>query len=277
MATTTTQTVFITGCSSGIGKQTAELFADRGWNVAATMRRPADAPADLKARANVRLYALDVTVPESVAAAVDASTRDFGRIDVLVNNAGFGADGVFEAMDDDLIRRQFETNVFGLMRLTRAFIPPMRRQGGGTIIQIASMGGRLAFPLYSIYHASKWAVEGFTESLHYELQPFHITLKLIEPGAIRTEFYGRGRAFATSDALPEYNAFVAKVKTYSQRAGQSGEDPSLVARAILRAATDGSSRMRYPVGKPAPMLLAARRVLPDRAFFWMVRRAYGIS
>jgi NAD(P)-dependent dehydrogenase (short-subunit alcohol dehydrogenase family) len=269
--------VLITGCSSGIGLQAAELFAERGWNVAATMRRPDEAPASVKGHSHVKLYALDVTSPESVAAAVDASIRELGRIDVLVNNAGFGADGVFEAMDDDLIRRQFETNVFGLMRLTRALIPHMRHNGGGTIIQIASMGGRLAFPLYSIYHASKWAVEGFTESLHYELRQFHISLKLIEPGAIRTEFYGRSRAFVTSDALPEYNAFVAKVEAVSQKTGQSGEDPSIVARAILRAATDGSSRMRYPIGKPAPMLLAARRFLPDWAFFWMVRRAYGIG
>ncbi len=160
------KTVFITGASSGIGRAAAEYFAQQGWNVAATMRNP-DKETELNQLPKVRLYTLDVTDTATIDAALAAARQDFGRIDVVVNNAGYGVDGVFEAMSDDVIFRQFNTNVFGLMRVTRAVIPIMREQRGGTIVQISSMGGQVAFPLYSIYHGTKWAVEGFSESLHW--------------------------------------------------------------------------------------------------------------
>lgn len=266
--------VFITGTSSGIGKATAIRFSLAGWDVAATMRDPERA-GDLRDRPGVRLYALDVTDNDSVIRARDAAVQELGRIDVVVNNAGFGVDGIFEAMDDATILRQFDTNVFGVMRVSRAFIPHFREQGGGTLIQVASMGGRLAFPLYSIYHGTKWAVEGFSESLHYELEPFGIRVKLIEPGAIRTEFYGAGRKFVTSADLPMYEEYVARMERVSQGAGANGEAPELVADAILRAASDGRRTMRYPVGRPAPLLLALRRWLPESILFRMIKRSYG--
>lgn len=275
------KTVLITGTSSGIGKQTALYFAERGWNVAATLRDPTKA-TDMKALrprrglGSLRVYGLDVTDEISIQEAIASALTDFGRIDVLVNNAGFAVDGVFEAMSDSVIEQQFNTNVFGLMRVTRAVIPVLRSQGGGTIIQIASMGGRLTFPLYSIYHASKWAVEGFSESLHYELAPFKIQVKLIEPGAIKTDFYGGGRRFVTSDALPMYQRFVEQVEAVSQAFGRNGESPELVARVIFQAASDRTSKMRYPVGKPAPLLLWARRWLPNAWFFSLIKRNYGI-
>lgn len=269
------KTVLITGTSSGIGKLTAIYFAQQGWNVAATMRNPSK-DKELCNLSNVKLYSLDVTDNHSIENAIASAIQDFGQIDVLVNNAGFGVDGVFEAMTDEIIEQQFNTNVFGLMRVTRAIIPHMRDQGGGTIIQIASMGGRVTFPLYSIYHSSKWAVEGFSEALHYELEPFNIKIKIIEPGAIKTEFYGNSRQFIMSDDLPMYKSLVDKVEKVSQEAGKNGEPPEVVAKVIFQAASDRTHKMRYSVGQPAPLLLMLRKLLPDSWYFSIIKRSYKI-
>lgn len=269
------KTVLVTGASSGIGKATAEYFAGQGWNVAATMRSPENEQA-LDKLPNVRLYALDVTQNDTIEKAIDDVVRDFGKIDALVNNAGFGVDGVFEAMNDDVIQRQFDTNVFGLMRVTRAAIRHMRNNGGGTIVQIASMGGRLAFPLYSIYHGTKWAVEGFSEALHYELKPFNIKVRLVEPGAIKTEFTGRSREFVKPIDTRAYDDFVAKCVKVSIETGNNGEPPAKVARTIYKAATDKGWKMRYPVGAPAPMMLWLRKRIPDSWWFAIVRNSYKI-
>lgn len=269
------KTVFITGASSGIGKATALYFAQNGWNVAATMRSP-EKETDLTTLTNVKLFKLDVTDNESITNAIETAVNQFGKIDVLVNNAGYGADGVFEAMSDEVIENQFNTNVFGLMRVTRAIIPHMRANKAGTIIQIASMGGRITFPLFSIYHATKFAVEGFTESLQYELKPFNIKLKLIEPGTIKTEFYGKGRVAITGSNLPEYREFVEKCETISQAPAKNGITPDKVAASIFKAATSNSNKLRYPSGKPAPLLLWLRKRLPESWFFAMVRSSYKI-
>lgn len=269
------KTVFITGASSGIGKATAHYFAQNGWNVAATMRSP-DKETDLTKLTNVKLFQLDVTDNESITNAIESAVNQFGKIDVLVNNAGYGADGVFEAMSDEVIENQFNTNVFGLMRVTRAIIPHMRANKAGAIIQIASMGGRITFPLFSIYHATKFAVEGFTESLQYELKPFNIKLKLIEPGTIKTEFYGKGRVAITGSNLPEYKEFVEKCEKISQAPAKNGITPDKVAASIFKAASGNSNKLRYPSGKPAPLLLWLRKRLPESWFFAMVRSSYKI-
>lgn len=264
------KTILITGASSGIGKAVAEYFFTQGWNVAATMRSP-EKETELAKLANVKCYRLDVTDNTSIETAIQNAVTDFGAIDVLVNNAGYGVDGVFEAMTDEVIQRQFDTNVFGLMRVTRAIIPYFRQRGGGTIIQIASMGGRLAFPLFSIYHGTKWAVEGFSESLHYELRPFGIKMRIIEPGAIKTEFYGRSREFVMRDDLGDYKGYVDKITKVSADAGEKGEPAIKVAQAVMKAATDIGNKLRYPVGAPAPMLLWLRKRIPDTWFFGIVR------
>lgn len=269
------KTVLITGSSSGIGKAAAQHFATQGWNVAATMRSP-EKEKELSQLPQVKLYALDVTSTDSITAALNSVVKDFGRLDVVVNNAGFGADGVFESMDDAFIQKQFDTNVFGLMRVTREAVKIMRAQRGGTIVQIASVGGRVAFPLYSIYHGTKWAVEGFTESLQYEVAPFNIHLKLVEPGAIKTEFYGRSRAFAKPSYTNDYDSFVKKCEEVSMDAGEKGASAELVAEVIYKAANDSSTKMRYPIAYPANVLLPLRRLLPERLFFWAVRNSYGI-
>jgi NAD(P)-dependent dehydrogenase (short-subunit alcohol dehydrogenase family) len=269
------KTVLITGASSGIGKASALEFAAQGWNVAATMRQPEKA-VDLKNVKNVQLFTLDVTDSESIANAFEQVVAKFGKIDAVVNNAGYGVDGVFEAMSDDIIQRQFDTNVFGLMRVTRKAIEVMRGQKDGAIVQVASMGGRLAFPLFSIYHGTKWAVEGFSESLMYELRPFNIRVKLIEPGAIKTEFYGRSREFITPKNTDVYNDVIAKVVKISQGAGAKGDSPEKVAKAIVRAAEDKSNKLRFPVGSPAPLLLWMRYKMPDTWFFKIVKSSYKI-
>lgn len=269
------QTVIITGASTGIGRAAAEYFASQGWNVAATMRNPEKYP-ELKSISGIKTYVLDVTDPSSIDSALGQIQNDFGRIDALVNNAGYGVDGVFEAMSDAVIEKQFDTNVFGLMRMTRAIIPIFRNQKSGTIIQIASVGGRVAFPLFSIYHGTKWAVEGFSESLRYELEPLGIKMRIIEPGVIKTDFYNRSRVFVKPETTNQYDEFVAKCEKTSSNAGNTGASALSVAKVIYRAATDGGNRLRYATGFPAPMLLWMRKWMPDSWFKFVVKSSYGI-
>jgi NAD(P)-dependent dehydrogenase (short-subunit alcohol dehydrogenase family) len=269
--------ILVTGASSGIGRATVRTFSAAGWQVAATMRRPADGH-DLASLAGVRVLPLDVTSTESVEAAVAAVHEACGRLDAVVNNAGYGVDGVFESMDDELIRRQFETNVFGLMRVTRAVLPLLRQQQGGTIVQVSSMGGRVTFPLYSIYHGTKWAVEGFCESLALELRPFGIRVRLVEPGKIKTDFYARSRERSAPPAHGGYHDFVARCEAISLAGGEAaGASPAVVAETILRAVTDRGWRLRYPVAPPAPLLVRLRSILPEAWFLRLIRRHYGID
>jgi len=269
------KTVLITGTSSGIGKSTVFEFAKMGWNVIATQRTP-EKETDFKELPNVKLYALDVTNLESIKQTLASVEQEFGKIDVIVNNAGFGVDGVFEAMSDEVIENQFNTNVFGLMRVTREAIKLMRPKGGGTIIQISSMGGKITFPLYSIYHSTKFAVEGFTESLHYELAQFNIKMKLIEPGPIVTEFYGRSRQFIKPADSNLYDSFIQKFNDAAAKVMKDAEGPEVVAKMIYKAATDQSDQMRYAVGKPGPLLLKLRKLLSDKWYFLMVRKSYNL-
>lgn len=269
------KTVFITGTSSGIGKATVHEFAKNGWNVLATQRTPEN-EIDFKQYPNVQLYTLDVTNLVSIQSALNQAQKEFGKIDLVINNAGYGVDGVFEAMSDDVIEKQFNTNVFGLMRVTREAIKHMRPNGGGMIIQVSSMGGKITFPLYSIYHATKFAVEGFTESLHYELAQFNIKLKLIEPGPIVTEFYGRSRQFIKPTDTNQYNEFIQKFNDAAQKVMKDAEGPEVVAKMILKAASDNSNQMRYSLGKPGPMLLLLRKLLSDKLYFSMVKKSYNL-
>ncbi|MFZ9981349.1 MAG: SDR family oxidoreductase [Cyclobacteriaceae bacterium] len=269
------KTVLITGTSSGIGKSAVFEFAKNGWQVIATQRNP-EKENSFAGLSSVKLMALDVTNAQQVEEVMNKVVADFGAPDVLVNNAGYGVDGAFEAMDDEVVRRQFETNVFGLMRVTRAAIKVMRPRRSGTIIQISSMGGKITFPLYSIYHATKFAVEGFTESLHYELANFNIRLKIVEPGPIVTEFYGKNRNFIKPENTSEYDDFIAKFNTAAVEVMKTAEGPEVVAKTIYKSATDQSAQLRYPVGKPGPLLLKLRKLMSDRAYFWLVRKSYKL-
>lgn len=259
-----TKTVLITGASTGIGYATALLFEQRGWNVVATMRSPE------KVSALKNAVYLDVTKPDSIESAIATTVQKFQSIDVLVNNAGYSLLGAFEACTLAQIEQQFATNVFGLMAVTRAVLPYFRQQRSGTIINIASIGGRMAFPLYSLYHSTKWAVEGFSDALQYELEPFNIRVKLIEPGPIKTDFYGRSTDLAAAD-LTDYEPFISKIIPTLKKAGEAGSPPEKVAEVIYQAAIDRSSRLRYPAGGNANVLLLLRKLLPDAVFSKIVR------
>ena len=261
------KTVLITGASSGIGRATALLFAQKGWTTIATMRTPEKANL---VHENIHLMRLDVTDSDSIQQAVSEAISKFGEIEVLVNNAGYGLLGAFEAATPEQIQRQFATNVFGLMEMIRAFLPHFRERRSGVIVNITSVGGKMAFPLYSLYHSTKWAVEGFTDSLQYELESFNIRVKLVEPGPIKTDFYGRSADLAT---LPDYDQFVEKVLPQLKQIGEQGESPEQVAQVIYQAATDGTRRLRYAGDRPASLLLFLRKLLPDRIFSKIVRKS----
>jgi len=265
------KTVLITGAAAGIGRATVQLFQHRGWRVAATMRSPEKSP-DLAALERVICLRLDVTNEASIQAAIAKTIAEFGAIDVDINNAGYGLTGPFATCTPAQIERQFATNVFGLMAVTRLVLPPMQQQGNGLIINIASIGGRLTFPLYSLYHSTKWAVEGFTESLQYELEPFNIRVKLVEPGPIKTDFYGRSADSGTQPDLGVYQSFVDRVMPRMHAAGADGSPPEAVAEVIYRAATDGSKKLRYPAGKNAALLLTLRKLFPDSWFRMLMQQ-----
>jgi len=262
--------VLITGASTGIGNETAKLFQTKNWKVAATMRSPERAE-DLQRIVDIKCIKLDVTDQTSVREGIRTALDRFGRIDAVVNNAGFAVVGPFEAASDEQIEQEFQTNVFGMMFVCREILPIFREQKRGTIINVASMGGRITFPLYSIYHATKWAVEGFSEALQYEVREFDIRVKIIEPGPIKTDFYTRSASVTKKEGLTAYDNFVARALPNLQRAGETAPDGRIVAEAIYDAATDDSWKMRYPVNSQA--ILAARRLLPDALFLPLVRRA----
>jgi NAD(P)-dependent dehydrogenase (short-subunit alcohol dehydrogenase family) len=267
-------TVLITGASSGIGRACIDAFAARGWNVVATMRSPdehREREQDASgANGAVRVARLDVTDQASIDAAFALAIETFGHVDCVVNNAGYGLTGVFEATDDATIQRQFDTNVFGVMRVTRAAIAHMRPRRSGTIVNVTSMGGRITFPLYSAYHASKFAVEGFSESLQYELDRVGIRVRIVEPGPIATDFYGR--SMDQPDApLPDGYGWAASVQDGMTANGSSGASPELVARLIVRAAQSRGGRLRWSTRGTARALLLLNRLLPGRTFRSLIR------
>jgi short-subunit dehydrogenase len=258
------KTVLITGCSSGIGKDTALLFAKKGWNVIATMRKP-NFEKELNEIPNIFLVQLDVTDVVSIENAIKLSIEKYNKIDVLVNNAGYSVTGIFEGITEEQMKKQFDTNVIGLMNLTKAVLPFMRSQKSGCIINISSIAGKVALPLYSAYHATKFAVEGFSESLQYELKPFNIKVKIIEPGIIDTDFYYRSMEFSKKDEVLLYRSFFEKVKKILDFFAHRGGSKSIVvAKEIYVAAISNSYRLRYPVGGGAIPILLLRKIIPPR-------------
>jgi len=266
----TRQTILITGCSTGIGRAIAEYFHFKGWNVAATMRKP-ELETGLAKLENVRCIRLDVLSEPTINEAIAETISLFGSVDVVVNNAGYGLIGPFESTTREQARAQFETNVFGVMNVTRAILPFFRERRKGVIINIASAGGRMTWPLYSLYHGTKWALEGFTEGLHYELRQFNIRLKIIEPGSIMTDFFGRSQEVASAHADQKYEEYVNRVMPNLQKAGADAPPPEVVGPVVYRAATDNSWRLRYQAGRAGGFVMFLRRVLPTRVFNGVVR------
>lgn len=265
------KTILITGSSSGIGKTIAAYFQAMGWNVAATMRNPEN-ETELTELGNIRCIRLDVTNEESIRFAIEETITAFGGIDVIVNNAGYGTIGPFEAASTKQIQQQFDTNVFGLMNVTRAILPYFRNRRNGVIINVAATAGRMTYPLYTLYHGTKWAVEGFSESLQYELRPFNIRVKIVEPGSIKTDFWGRSQEVITRKDLDAYEEYVNTVVPNMQKFGANAPEPDVVAAAVYKAATDNSWRLRYQAGNGAAFFMLLRRLLPTRWFNATVRR-----
>ena len=275
MADSTPKTIVITGASSGIGKATARLFLDKGWNVVATMRNPA-AEKDLKEQARLKLIALDVQDPEGPKAAVAEAIEAYGRIDVWLNNAGYGAFGPVEAGGRKEIERQFDVNVFGLIACVQAVAPHFRERKAGVLINISSIGGIMTVPAYAVYNATKFAVEGLSEGLWYELGTFGVKVKVIEPGAIKTEFGGRSQDVWDVSRVPAYAPFMAKVNAARAQYISNSSTPELVAEVIYRAATDPSDRMRYIAGADARRLIPLRRLLGAGVTMKMIKQRFGL-
>jgi NAD(P)-dependent dehydrogenase (short-subunit alcohol dehydrogenase family) len=269
-------TILITGASSGIGRATALHFQRQGWNVIATMRTP-DQHTELAVNDHLLVTRLDVEDAASIETAVATGLSAFGRIDALLNNAGYGAYGPLEATSLEKIRRQYEVNVLGLMATTKALLPHFRANRHGTIVNVSSMGGRITFPLGTLYHGTKFAVEGLSEALHFELAAFGVRVKLVEPGAIRTDFAGRSFDFSNDPALTEYQPLVQSLFAAMGPMMANASSPDLVADTIYRAVTDGTDQLRYEVGADAEALLAARRAADDGTFLAGMRAQFGLT
>ena len=270
------KTVFITGVSSGIGKATALYFHEKGWNVIASLRNP-EQEKELMSKQNMLVVRLDVTDETSIILALAQGMECFGKIDVLVNNAGYGSLGSFESATAEQVKRQFDTNVLGLMAVTRNILPHFRANKAGVVINIASIAGRIGFPMFSVYNSSKFAVEGFSESLRFEVAAFGVKVKLVEPGPIKTDFYTRSMDLFDAESITEYKVLVKNVTETMIQSGLKAEGPEIVAKTIFKAATDGSKKLRYPVGGGAPALMFAKWLLPDCILRAMVKMALGMK
>lgn len=264
------KTVFFTGASSGIGYATANAFAKAGYNVVATMRNT-DKGSELK-RKGMAVVSCDVTDPASIQRAADVAISVYGKIDVVVNNAGYGLMGAFEAQTEQQIKKQFDTNFFGVQAVTRVFLPHFKSHRDGLFINVSSIAGRSVLPLYSTYHATKFAVEGFTESLQHELRPLGIRVKLVEPGPVRTQFTGASADIADNGRLGDYSYQDQLLGKLSNMGDKMGQDAEQVAAVILKAAGDSSYRLRYVSGSVACMTALMRRMLPDAAQSFFVRK-----
>ncbi|MEA2332929.1 MAG: hypothetical protein QOH58_3067 [Thermoleophilaceae bacterium] len=264
----TNSSVLITGCSTGIGRATAERLARRGLTVYATARR-LESIEDLKP-AGCRTLALDVTDEASMQAAVAAVEEAEGAVGALVNNAGYSQSGAIETIPLDEVRRQFETNVFGLLRMCQLVLPGMRRAGGGRIVNVSSMGGKLTFPGGGVYHATKYSVEAISDVLRFEVGGFGVHVSIIEPGLIKTNFAETAVGSVSHEDGPyaEFNAAVSAstAGVYEGPLGRLGGGPEAVAKAIEKAVTARRPRTRYPVTASARLLMTQHALLPDRAW-----------
>ena len=260
--------VLITGCSTGIGRATAERLARAGWNTYATARRP-DAIADLE-QAGCRTLALDVTDEASMSAAVERVQAESGSVGALVNNAGYSQSGAIETIPMDSVRRQFETNVFGLMRMCQLVLPAMREAGSGRIVNVSSMGGKLTFPGGGVYHATKHAVEAISDALRFEVGGFGVQVVVIEPGLIKTSF-GEAAVGSMSEVESEgpyarFNTEVAAATANAYEGGMArlGAGPDAVAAKIEKAIETHNPATRYKVTASARVIMGMRRGMTDR-------------
>lgn len=276
--------VLITGCSTGIGRATAARLTRHGWNVYATARRT-ESIKDL-AELGANVLALDVTDEQSMRDAVDTVTAEAGAVSVLVNNAGYGLESPVEETPMDEVRRQFETNVFGLVRLTQLVLPGMREQRFGRIVNLSSMGGRMTLPGGGFYHGTKYAVEAISDALRFEVRPFGVAVSLVEPGAVATAFGDTAVATLnaskpTGNGLTDYTAFrevlAGKIDdAYNGKMSKRASSPDKVAAVIEDAISSRRPKPRYLVGADARLLVGLKTLLPDRGFDAILRSQFKV-
>ncbi|WP_374575664.1 SDR family oxidoreductase [Phenylobacterium sp.] len=266
-----TKTIVITGSSTGLGRATALLFAKKGWKVFATMRDPSK-ETELGQVEGIKVVALDVTDPAQIEAAAKAILAA-GPVDVLFNNAGYGLAGPFEGTSDEQLQRQLDTNLLGVMRVTQAFLPAMRERGSGQIVTTTSIGGLVTFPFNSVYHATKWALEGWSESLAFELAQFGIQVKTVAPGGIATDFAGRSIVRTEHPAYAEATAKVAAAFMSPERRAQ-GSTAEQIAEEVYEAVADDSGKVIHVAGNDARANYARRLEAGVEAFRAGVRQMF---
>ena len=265
------QTIFITGASTGLGKATAMLFASHGWNVIATMRKP-EQGTGLSQLENVRVLPLDVTDLEQIRATAQ-EVIESGGVDVVFNNAGYGLAGPLEGTTDEQVVQELNTNLLGVIRVTQAFIPHFRAKKAGLFIATTSIGGLVAFPFNSVYHATKWALEGWSESMAFELGKFGIGIKTVSPGGISTDFASRSLVLTQHEAYTDLvnQVFSRFMDPERQSNGSTAEQ---IAEVVYEAATDGKNRLRYVAGEDAKGMYAQRLQVGDEAFRQGIETAF---
>jgi NAD(P)-dependent dehydrogenase (short-subunit alcohol dehydrogenase family) len=270
------KTILITGASSGLGKTAATFFANNGWNVVATMRSP-DNEKDLISLNDVLVTRLDVQDRDSINQAIETGIARFGKIDALINNAGFGLFGVFETISREKIQEQFDVNVFGVMEVTRAILPHFRKNKSGLILNVSSGAGIYGLPMISLYCATKFALEGFSEALAYELASQNIVVKIIELGGVVSTNFGKrsGAEAAYNTQLADYDAFVAGANAiFASLRVQRLATEEDVAKVIFTAATDGTDQLRYVATNDILPLLKARRETSEQEYITLARSRF---
>ena len=273
----------VTGSSTGIGYETSLMLARNGFQTYGTMRKLEEEKSkpltEVAKNENLQLQVieLDVDNDKSVTDAINTIVDERKRIDVLINNAGYALGGALEDSSMNEIKAQFETNFFGAVRVMKAVLPVMRRQGAGKIVNITSMGGRISIPLSSSYHGSKFALEGLSESIQYELEPFGIKIILIEPGAVGSNFWKNIKiAKSSSDSNSQYTQFGNKILKAFKEMEEDVISPSVVAKVILEAVTSDNPQLRYIVGEDASKTIEARKNMSDKEFGNLIKKQFGI-
>ena len=265
------RTIFITGASAGLGKSTAKLFQSKGWNVIATMRKPEN-ETELTKLENVTVLKLDVTDNTQIVETVQKVSQQYS-VDVVLNNAGYGLIGVLEALTDEQISRQLDTNLLGVIRISKAFAPHFREKKNGIFINVTSMFGLIGYPTCSVYSATKFAIDGFSESLAYDLAQFKVKVKIVAPGGIQTDFAGRSLDGGQHEA---YQNLIKKVSEgYSEEGISQYSTAESIASVIFEAATDNKEQLRYVAGKDATSLYAEREKIGAEAQYNKIQEMFS--
>lgn len=269
------KTVFITGASTGIGKAAAILFQKKGWNVAATMRSKENT-IGLANFKNLRCYILNVTDKNSIKQGIASALKDFQTIDVLVNNAGIYTTGPLEFTSGRRIRQIFDVNVQGTIGVTKEMLSVFRKEKKGTIINVSSIAGKVTFPFQSLYHSTKWAIEGFSQGLSHELRPLNITVKTVAPGMVKTNFYDTVQTIE-DDLYPiEYKADFRIWHKYLMKNFAKGYGPEISAKTIYKAATDTRPKPAYASGMDTKMVFSLKKLMPHCIFNAIIKKSIGI-